>query len=234
MRPFMRLTMPKKDHVGPVRAWTVLGAAAALALAGCGSTQPDYYTLSSVPGAAQGGGPLTLMVRTPGVAGYLDRDYIVRSAPGAKLKLSKDAAWGEPLADMIGQTLTLDLQQRLPGTNVFTQTGAISTQAQATVELDVSQFAQDADGHAEIIGALSVVRPDSGPAPSHLLHLVRSPESSTIGGMTTALSVLLGEVADRTAIEARALGPLPATPGAGAPVPLTTPVPVPAIAAPAS
>ncbi len=181
-----------------------------LPLAGCGSSEPDYYTLKPWPGVAQGGGPLTLKLRTPGVASTLDRDYIVRNDGGYKLTLAHDAAWSEPLADMIGQTLAQDLQQRLPGTTVFTQAGAISTKAQAVLELDVSRFAQDPDGNVGITATLSVTRPDGGTAPSHALHLVTTPNGSDVDALVAALSRLLGEVADEAAKQARLLGPAPA------------------------
>ena len=202
MRPFMRLRN--------VRAPTLAGALASvvLSLAGCGSSEPSYYTLNAVPGVAQGGGPLTLKVRTPSVAAMLDRDYIVRNDRGNKLKLAEDAAWGEPLADLIGSSLVTDLQQRLPGTSVFAQAGSISMDAQAVVELDVSKFAEDADGCAEISALLSVQRPDSGPVHSRLLHMVASPQGPDTAAFAAALSQLLGQVADEAAREARALGPL--------------------------
>ncbi len=213
MRPIMRLATLSRTGRAALAAAGLL----CLTLTGCGSSQPDYYTLSTWPGAAQRGGPLTLMIRTPAVAAYLDRDYIVRSAPGYTLKLADDAAWGSPLADMIGQTLSLDLQQRLPGTTVFTQTGAISTEAQAVVEVNISQFAQDSAGRAEIIASLLVQRPDSGPVASTPLHLTVSPDDKTVGALAAALSRMLGQVADEAAREARALGPPPA-----APMPLET------------
>ena len=202
MRPFMRLR-----HV---RAPILVGAIAsvALSLAGCGASEPSYYTLNAVPGVAQGGGPITLKVRTPSVATMLDRDYIVRNDQDNKLKLAPDAAWGEPLADMIGRGLVADLQQRLPGTSVFAEAGSISTEAQAVVELDVSQFAEDSQGHAEINALLSVQRPDSGPAQSHVIHLVASPQGSDVAALAATLSQLLGQVADEAAREARALGPI--------------------------
>ncbi len=187
----------------------VLALLGLLPLAGCGSSDPDYYTLKPWPGVAQGGGPLTLKLRTPGVASSLDRDYIVRSDGGYKLTLAHDAAWSEPLADMIGQTLAQDLQQRLPGTTVFTQAGAISTEAQAVLELDVTQFAQDPTGNVGITGTLSVTRPDGGPAASHALHLVMTPNGSDVDALIAALSRLLGEVADEAAGQARLIGPMP-------------------------
>ena len=201
MRSSMRLT---GRRLVPVLA--LLGL---LPLTGCGSSDPDYYTLRSWPGTAQAGGPLTLKLRTPAVASTLDRDYIVRSNQGYKLKLAHDAAWSEPLADMIGQTLAQNLQQRLPGTTVFTQAGAISTEAQAVLELDVSQFAQNPAGEVELAATLSVKRSDSGPAAAHALHLVATPGGSGMGALVAALSQLLGQVADEAAREARMLGPTP-------------------------
>ena len=203
MRSFMRRT--RRTGIVPVLVLLNI-----LPLAGCGSSDPDYYTLKPWSGTAQGGGPLTLKLRTPGVASTLDRDYIVRSDGGYKLKLAHDAAWSEPLADMIGQTLAQDLQQRLPGTTVFTEAGAISTEAQAVLELDVTQFAQDPAGEVAIAGTLSVTRPDSGPAVSHPLRLVTTPDGTGVDALVAALSRLLGQVADQAAGQARLLGPSPA------------------------
>ncbi len=208
MRSFMRRT--RRGAVVPVLRLPVLALLGLLPLAGCGSSDPDYYTLKPWPGAAQGGGPLTLKLRTPGVASTLDRDYIVRSDGGYKLKLAHDAAWSEPLADMIGQTLAQDLQQRLPGTTVFTEAGAISTEAQAVLELDVTRFAQDPAGDVEVTATLSVTRPDSGPAASHPLHLVATPDGAGVDALVAALSRLLGQVADEAAVQARQLGAAPA------------------------
>ena len=181
---------------------------AALLTAGCGSSDPDYYTLKAWPGPAQAGGPPTVRVRTPTVAAFLDRDSIVRNDQGYRLKLAKEAAWGEPIAELIGRTLTQDLQQRLPGSTVFAEDGAVSTTPQAVVELDVSQFAEDQDGNAAIGATLSVQRPDAAAATSQLLHLSMPPAGSSTADLAAALSRLLGQVADAAARQARALGPL--------------------------
>jgi uncharacterized lipoprotein YmbA len=184
-----------------------------LALAGCGSSDPDYYTLKPWPGSALAGGPLTLKIETPSVAGYLDRDYIVADDRSYKLKLDGDAAWGEPLGGMIGQTLAQDLQQRLPGTTVFTQSGAISTEAQATLELNVARFSKTRDGDVEITAALSVQRADHGdgapPAQAQTIHLTMTPTGTGMPALVASLSQLLGQVADQAAQDARALGPAP-------------------------
>ena len=181
---------------------------ACLLAAGCGSSDPDYYTLKAWPGPAQAGGPPTVRVRTPTVAAFLDRDTIVRNDKGYQLKLASDAAWAEPIAALIGRTLTQDLQQRLPGSTVFAENGAVSTTPQAVVELDVSQFAEDQDGNAVIDASLSVQRPDAAAATSQLLHLSMPPLGSSTADLAAALSQLLGQVADAAARQAHALGPL--------------------------
>jgi len=183
--------------------------AAALGLAACGSSDPDYYTLTTWPGVAQPGGPLTVEVRTPAVPSGLDRDYIVRSDRDYRLKLAGNAAWSESLADLIGQTLTTDLQQRLPGSTVFAASGAISASPQAVVEFNVSRFAEDQAGNAEVAGTLSVQRPGAPGAQGVAVHVTVPPDNGSVGAFAAALSKLLGQVADQAADSARRLGPAP-------------------------
>ncbi|MBE7212761.1 MAG: membrane integrity-associated transporter subunit PqiC, partial [Gluconacetobacter diazotrophicus] len=168
----------------------------------------------------------------------LDRDYIVRSDHQYKLKLDGDAAWSEPLADMIGQTLAADLQQRLPGTAVYTATGAISAGAGAQLELDISQFADDGTGDAVVAGTLSI-RPTGyhGPTLARPVHLSAPMSGKGVDALVAGLSQALGQLADLAAADARRLPPpaphgdAGATPMPAAPVPLTAPPPVPFAAA---
>ena len=182
-------------------------AGPALSLAGCGASDPGYYTLTPWPGLAKPGGPRTVEVRTPSVAPYLDRDFIVRNDRDYRLKLDSRAAWASPLPDMIGRILALDLGQRLPGTTVVAQGGGISTDPLALVELDISRFLEDTAGRAEILAALSVHPPGSGAFSSRTLNLSRTPDNSGIAFLVAALSALLGEVADNAADALRAMPP---------------------------
>ncbi len=183
---------------------------APLSLAGCGGSDPSYYTLTPWPGTPKPGGPLTVEVRTPGVAPYLDRDNIVRSDSGYRIKLANGASWASSLPDMIGRNFALDLGQRLPGSNVYTQNGAISTEPLALVELDISRFLEDPSGRAEVEATLSVYRPGSGPAGSQTLHLMHEQENASIEALVAGLSQLLGQVADVAADELRSLPPMSA------------------------
>ena len=174
-------------------------AAPLLSLAGCSGSDPIYYTLTPWPGTPRPGGPPTVEVRTPSVASYLDRDNIVRNDNDFRLQLARDAAWASSLPDMIGRILALDIGQRLPGSSVQTQNGAISTQALALVEIDVSRFMEDAMDRAEIEATLSVYRSGGGPAGSRSLHFTQSPGDAGVGALVSALSQLLGQVADAAA-----------------------------------
>ena len=192
-----------------------------LTVAGCGSSEPGYYTLAAWPGPAGYGAPATVAVRNPTVAPFLDRDYIVRGDKAYQLKLADDAAWAEPIAHLIGRTLTQDLQQRLPGSTVTGEDAAVTIAPQALVELDVQRFSTDGQGRAVVDATLSVQRPGGasagavpgagGPA-GRLLHLSMAPAGPGTADLAAALSQLLGQVADEAARQARALGPLPPDP----------------------
>ncbi len=199
----MTAVRPTRDAVR--RRLRHLAAAFSVAtLAGCSGSEPSYYTLTPVPGQPRPGGPSTVELRSPSVAPYLDRDTIVRSEQDNQLKLASGSSWAGALPDMIGRNLALDLGQRLPGSTVYAQGGAISTTPQARVELDVSRFAEDASGKAEIEATLSVYRLGSAPPGSRGLHLTLQPDDPSVGALVGALSVLLGRVADSAADTLRA------------------------------
>ncbi len=189
-----------------------------LAMSGCGSSEPSYYTLAAWPGPAGYGAPVTVAVRNPTVAPFLDRDYIVRDDKAYKLKLADDAAWAEPIGRLIGRALTQDLQQRLPGSTVTGEDAAVSTAPQAVVELDVQRFSADGQGQAVVDATLSVQRPGgasagatqgAGRPAGRLLHLTMVPAGPGTADLAAALSQLLGQVADAAALQARALPALP-------------------------
>ena len=129
---------------------------AALALAGCTSPEPAYFTLAAVPGQAAAGGPKLVEMQRPGLAGYLDRPGIVRANGAYQLQVAGTERWGEPLGDLVGRILSEDLNQRLPGTSVFTTAGSISAQPDARIELDVQRFDADASGDVVLLAQVAV------------------------------------------------------------------------------
>jgi uncharacterized lipoprotein YmbA len=130
------------------KTFTSCVAACAL-LAACSSPDPTYYTMQVVNGTPVTTFQGTVEVRRPGLAGYLDRSDIVLKSESYKLSLNTQKQWAEPLGDMIGRVLTQDLSQRLPGKSVFTQSGAITADADMRVEVDIQSF--DADGSGDVV-----------------------------------------------------------------------------------
>ncbi|WP_215751034.1 MULTISPECIES: membrane integrity-associated transporter subunit PqiC [unclassified Gluconobacter] len=179
------------------------------ALAAC-SSDPTLYTLSPISGAAQGGGPVVVEVRTPVVPLRLDRDTIVRQNRDYQTKLATGDSWSEALPDMIAQTLTTDLAQRLPGTAVVSQGDAVTTTPTAYVEVTIRNFEADSAGRAYITGAVSVhpAQKMIGPVLAESFAW-QSPESSQrdTGKLVASLSQGLSALADHAASRLRSLSP---------------------------
>jgi uncharacterized lipoprotein YmbA len=175
-------------------------ALAALLLAGCSSPDPHYYTLQSVPGTVQPAPVRIVEVRRPGLAGYLDRSDIVFKETGYRLSVNSQDRWAEPLGDMIGRVVTQDLAQRLPGSSVFSEDGAISADPGLRIEIDVQRFDTSADGDVTLIAALAIEQGRGHvPLRARTLTLTQRPSQSNAAGLAAAMSALLGQVADQVA-----------------------------------
>ena len=70
-----------------------------------------------------------------------------------QLTLNGGERWASPLGDMIGRALAEDLSSRLPGSSVFTSSGAISADPNATVEVDIQRFDAASTGPVTLLGA---------------------------------------------------------------------------------
>jgi uncharacterized lipoprotein YmbA len=168
----------------------------------CTSADPTYYTLQVVDGARLPGGPPSVEVRRPGLAGYLDRADIVLKSASYRLDVNSQARWAEPLGDMIGRVLAEDLAQRLPNSSVFTQSGAITADPAVRVEVDILRFDADASGQVELVAELAVER-GSSHQPIETRHVALSATATVPGaeGLAGALSGLLGQLADLAAAD---------------------------------
>lgn len=197
----------------------VTAATALLAASGCGR-DPTLYTIVAVPGPVTsmtashvaGFGPKVVEVRTPVVSTMLDRDEVVRQSRDYKLKLAKGDSWAQPLGETIGQALTLDIAQRLPGITIFAQNDAVDTHPQAYVELTVTAFNQDQQGDAVIQGSLAVHPAEEGLGPVQTTPFYETMKLPSNGSaqLVYALSQLLSHVADEAVTQIRAC-PIPRT-----------------------
>ena len=197
----------------PLAAW-----GGAVLLGGCGSGDPTYYTLQAWPGAPRRTAPTVVKVRMPTVAAFLDRDYIVSATDDYRLELAGNRAWAEPIAQMIGRVLSLDLAERLPDATVFSEDSAATRQADVVVSLDIGRFDADPGGAVIVRGALSLRPTDaqgtaSAPTLFARFDLRHDRPGSDTAALVASLSELLGAVADQAADRLASLPPpVPETP----------------------
>lgn len=175
-------------------------------LTACSNAGPTYYTLSSVPGTIYRGNASIIEVRTPSLAGFLDKDRIVSEISNNKLTLSSSDAWGDNVTNMIGRVTMLNLAQRLPDARIFLQNQATETTPQVYVEMDISKFNQDSSGNAVVTADLVIRYNGDKPAKfNRLLTLQKTPTDSGTQALVMALSQLLGQISDTAAENLRDL-----------------------------
>lgn len=168
-------------------------------LASCASPEPDIFALASLPGTTVTSAFSNIEVRQPGLAGYLDRSDIVRKLSDYQLSTNSQQRWAAPLGDMIGRVLAADLSQRLLGSSVYTETGAISADPGARVEVDIRRFDPDSSGTL-VLEAAYAIEMGSGHRPLAARD-VRLTAAAGVGAaqQVAAMSHLLAQLADRIA-----------------------------------
>ena len=168
----------------------------AAALAACASPSPVLYTLEIPPGPVRRGGPRVIELRSIGLARYLERSQIVRSSENFRLDVLPNDWWGEPVDAMIGRTLARALTQRLPGSTVYLENGAISAEPDATVQVNVQRLDQDASGAVRLIAQFAVVRRASDTRGVAFQVPTNGP---TTRDLVAAMSQAVGQLADSIA-----------------------------------
>lgn len=176
-----------------------------LLASGCSSPEPAFYTLAASPGVPRPGGPRLVELRDPSIAGYLDRSEIVRGDTGFRLDMRPGERWGEPFASMLGRVLAEDLNQRLPGTTVFTSHGSLSPEPQARIEVDVPAFDLRAGGRVVLRAQVAVTRTgDKTMTRARTVQIVTTPAATGTPTLVAAMSHAVGELADAVAAMLRA------------------------------
>jgi hypothetical protein len=169
--------------------------AAALPVA-CTSPNPLLYTLAVIPGAERPGAPHLIELRAIAVAHYLERSQIVRSSEDFRLDVSGNDWWGEPLDAMLGRVLAQELTQRLPGSTVYGENGAITTNADATVAINLQRLDADHTGAVILIAQIGI----TGDVTVTLTQRYSvPPPSPDIAGLVSAMSTAVAQLADTVA-----------------------------------
>ncbi len=190
-------------------------------LTACGtSSEPNYYALSPTSGATQRVVPHLVEIRKPGLAGYLDRDVIVKKITDHKLKVSADDQWGEPLADMLGRVVAENLSTRIPSSVFFSEGGALEMSPDSLVEINVERMDVGDEGDVVLVAQVAVEPvKGSGPKASKTVTL-RAPCSGSTESIVSAASNVVGQLSD-VVVALLQTPPQPASPetkpNAGAP-----------------
>jgi uncharacterized lipoprotein YmbA len=168
--------------------------------AGCASPTPVLYTLDAAPGPVLSRGPKVVVLQDVGLAPYLDRKQIVRSSSNYHIDVESNNWWGETFTAMIGRVLAAEIDQRLPGANVFGESGAVDVTPDATVAVNIVRFDVDDNGAVVLTTQIGVTfaagrRRDVSSGLSFTVP-TRSPG---ISGQVMAMSTALGELADALA-----------------------------------
>jgi uncharacterized lipoprotein YmbA len=182
-------------------------------LAACAhSPEPTLFALSARDGQALPGGlPLKIELRRTALPSYLDRPHIVRRSTAEQLEVDGDERWGAPLEEMVSATLAEDLSQRLPGSVVYTDSGAISSVADVRVEVQLFRFERAASGEVELLAEVAVHTSASEPSTTQRFALKQKPKSASTPEIVATLSRLLGQLSDGIATMIRRHAPNPAS-----------------------
>jgi uncharacterized lipoprotein YmbA len=184
-----------------VRRRGLLASAGLTLLAACGSSPtPTLYTLAPVPGTPRPGAPRVIALREISLARYLERPQIVRSTASYQVEMELNDWWGEPLGAMLGRVMVEELSQRLPGSVVLSELGAIGNKPDAMVEINVLRLDTDSDGTAVLRAQVGVTRAATAQAPTaETIEIKAARPSAGVAGEVAALSDAFGQLADRIA-----------------------------------
>jgi len=170
--------------------------AATMALGACSSPPPVLYTIAPVEGAAQQGGPKIILLQQIGFARYLERSQIVHSSENYRLDVMTNDWWGEPLGAMLSRVLVDELSQRLPQSVVLSENGAVSTPADATIELNLRRLDEDSAGNLVLTAQAGVNFKGRQTPALRSFHFAIQPQAPGVPGEVAAISVAVGQLAD--------------------------------------
>jgi len=189
------LRLTRRTALGfTTRGFITLGFTALLAA--CASPNPVLYTLAPVPGAERRGTPKVIELRSIGLARYLERSQIVRSSEDFRLDVLSNEWWGEPLDTMLSRVLSQNLTQRLPGTTIFAESGAVTALPDAMLGINIQRLDQARNGAIILIAQVSVKRVS---ATARTITIEVTPAGPGTGSLVAAMSEAVGQLADQIA-----------------------------------
>ena len=184
----------------PLGRRCLLALALPVVAAACSSTDPVLYTIAVKPGPVLPAGPPVVQLREIGLARYLDRREIVRSADGDRLGVAYNDWWGEPLGGLLARVLVVGLSQRLPGSNIYSEGSAISGDPHAVLAVNIQRLDVDQSGTLELLAQAAVEFNRPKRSAARTFRITRTLPAPTIAGQVTAISEAVAELTDRLAV----------------------------------
>lgn len=172
------------------------GLALPLLAAACSSPDPVYYTVATRPGPVLPAGPKIITLKDISLASYLDRREIVRSSEGYKLDVRSNDWWGQPLGGMLGNTLVIELSQRLPASTIYAESGAISADPSAVISINLQRLDADSAGTLILLAQVAIDFNRPRRMVSRTFTLSKPLPTPGTPGLVVAISDALGELAD--------------------------------------
>ena len=163
----------------------------------CSSPNPTLYVLAPLSGATHAGAPRVIELRAIAIAHYLERSQIVRSSEGYQMNVLSNEWWGEPLDSMMSRILVQEINQRLPGTTVYADNGAISTTPDAIVGINLQRLDLDQDG---VLLLLAQIAADRKINASRNVTLKVRPADGSTRALVAAMSSATAQLADAVAV----------------------------------
>ena len=167
-----------------------------LALAACSSPEPGLYVIAVRPGATLPSTPPVVQLRDIGLPSYLDRREIVRSSEDYKIGVRSNDWWAEPLGSMLGRVLSVELSQRLPGSNVYRETGAINADPNAVVAVNVQRLDVDQSRTLQLLAQVAVEFNRPRRTVSRSFTVAKPVSATTVVAEVAATSDAVAELAD--------------------------------------
>jgi uncharacterized protein len=179
-----------------LRRRRLLGLLPPLALAACSSPDPVLYVIAVRPGPTLPSGPPVVQLRDIGLANYLDRKEIVRSSEDYKIGVRSNDWWAESLGSMLGRVLSVELSQRLPGSNVYRDSGAISVDPNAVVAVNVQRLDVDQSRTLQLLAQVAVEFNRPRRTASRTFTIAKPVSANTVVAEVAATSDAVAELAD--------------------------------------
>lgn len=167
-----------------------------LALAACSSPEPGLYVIAVRPGPTVASAPSVVQLRDIGLPSYLDRREIVRSSEDYKIGVRSNDWWAEPLGAMLGRVLSVELAQRLPGSNVYGEAGAITVDPNAVVAVNIQRLDVDRARTLQLLAQVSVEFNRPRRTASRTFTIARPVSATTVVAEVAATSDATAELAD--------------------------------------